>query len=219
MSFLFAEAKAPAKTLAYKLVKNPSESRQMTSVVKQLPASVVMRHTFRFQASSGVTLIPCTVGDVFGIIGNIGTVTNSSVVGIASSIRVNAVKVYSSGQGGAVVNGEIAWSSSADVNTEDLTLTNATIPYDRPSVVRSEPPVGSLASFWWNSSSTSTTNLFGVSAAIGSIIDVDVSWTLVNTLPSYTTSVATAVVGTFYYLALDGPASNKLTPVGVPTTH
>jgi hypothetical protein len=31
--------------------------------------------------------------------------------------------------------------------------------------------------------------------------------------------VATAVVGTVYYLSLDGPTTNRYVAIGVPTTH
>ncbi len=51
------------------------------------------------------------------------------------------------------------------------------------------------------------------------MIDVDIDFTLAaNFTPQAFTGFTTVVLGTFYYLALDGRASNKLVPVGLPTT-
>jgi urea transporter len=57
-----------------------------------------------------------------------------------------------------------------------------------------------------------------LSVVEGAVIDLAVDFTLSGQFEAFTQVVATAVVGTVYYLALDGPSSNTLVPVGVPTT-
>jgi hypothetical protein len=52
----------------------------------------------------------------------------------------------------------------------------------------------------------------------GSIIDVSISWTLANNIGATSiTGITTAVLGSVYYLGLDGTSGNVV-PVGVPTT-
>jgi len=84
--------------------------------------------------------------------------------------------------------------------------------------VRPDPK--SLASDWISNGVTSSSVLFYVTAPGGAIIDVHTSFTLVNALNNMTVSVATATpLGAVYYLALDGPANNKIQPFGLPSTH
>jgi len=81
-----------------------------------------------------------------------------------------------------------------------------------------KPPAKSLASFWLGDVD-SATQVFALSTSPGSIVDVSLSFRLCNVYSSASVAVATAVIGTVYYLALDGPSSNTYVPVGIPTTH
>ncbi len=53
----------------------------------------------------------------------------------------------------------------------------------------------------------------------GSIIQVDATWQLHNNLTPVTIAPTATVIGTYFYPALDGVASNKLVPLGLPTSH
>jgi hypothetical protein len=194
--------------------------RASRAVVLPREAGIRVNHVYRFDTTSGINASNITVGMIFGAIGTMGQVANSSVASFASSFRIKRLTIFESAQGVVTVGSEIFWASTTDVNTADIVYTNSTIPYDRPSCVSSTPPPKSLASFWWNSSATTTTPLFGLTCAIGSIIDLDVEFTIANSLEGLAgISVATATVGNVYYLALNGPATNTAIPVGLPTTH
>jgi len=201
--------------------KNGKRGTQLArATIPPWEASITVRHRYRFLPTSGINATNITISSIFGAIGTIGQVANTSVASIASSFRIRRVTIYDSAQGTASVSSEIFWASATDVNSKDMVMSNSTIPYDRPSRVSSVPPRGTLSSFWWNSGATSTTPLFGITAAIGAIIEVDTEFTIANSIEGLAgIAVATATVGNIYYLALDGPASNKAVPVGVPTTH
>jgi len=227
-----SEVKHPAK-LANTLYKVVSSPKKLTkgkarrnrgrdvipmAVLRSIPASIQIRHRFRFIATAGETM-SITLQNLFGALGGIGTISNSTVTLFASSFRLRRLTIAESAQNVATVSSEILWYSAADVNSPDKVNMNSTIPYDRPSVVSETPPAKSLASFWWNTSATLSTILFSLTVSIGSIIEADMEFTLPNNAPSFgLTGFTTVAVGTVYYLALDGRASNKLIPVGLPTT-
>jgi hypothetical protein len=75
----------------------------------------------------------------------------------------------------------------------------------------------SLASFDWNSTSSSTV-LFTMKCAVGSIVDVELAGYMSSAIAAGAWSPATAVVGSIYYSPLDG-ATNSYAAVGLPTTH
>lgn len=190
-----------------------------SAVIRQLPASICTSHKFRFVCTAGET-ISITVADIFGTIGGIGTINNSTITLFASSFKLRRVSIIESAQSVTAVSSELLWYSAADVNSADKVYMNTTIPYDRPTVISQAPPRGSLASFWWNTSSVLSTVLFTISCSIGSTIETYLDFTFLNNAPSTgIAGVATVVVGNTYYLALDGFASNKLIPVGLPSTH
>jgi hypothetical protein len=199
-------------------VRARRSNNRPTSVVPALETSISVHHRYRYECTTG-EVIGITIGSIFGAIGGIGSVVNTSIASFASSFRVRRVTVYESAQSVSTVNSAIYWASTADVNSPDKYDMNSTIPYDRPSRATSAPPDKSLASFWWNGSSTLTTVLFSLQAAVGSIVDFEVDYTLPNIANNVTIAVATAVVGLASYLPLDGPATNKLSAIGLPTTH
>jgi len=201
--------------------KNGKRGTQLArAVIPPWEASITVRHRYRFDLTSGINATNITVGMIFGVIGTIGQVANTSVASIASSFRIRRVTIYESSQGVVTVSSEIFWASAVDVNSKDMVMSNSTIPYDRPTRVSSVPPRGTLSSFWWNSGATSTTSLFGITASIGSIVEVDLDFTIANALEGLAgIAVSTATVGNIYYLALNGPSVNTAIPVGLPTTH
>jgi hypothetical protein len=76
------------------------------------------------------------------------------------------------------------------------------------------PDPKSVASFWSNAG-----QLMVIQTTIGSIVDLSVDWTLDAFISPDTLSIATGVLGSAYFLALDGPSGNTYTPIGLPTTH
>jgi len=206
------------KNIGVKPRKGAPKQGASGAVVPMIETSVMTRHKYRFVSTAGVGAASITVGTIFGAIGTVGTVANSTVTTICSSFRIRKVDIYESAQSVATVSSELLWASPVSVNSSDVAWSNATIPYDRPSRISAAPPKGTLASFWWNSSATSTTPLFSLTCAIGSIVDVEIEATLSNALTGVTISVSTAVLGALYFLYLDGNTSHKLAPVGLPAT-
>jgi len=197
--------------------KGRSRSRAV-GVVPQLETSIVCSHKFRFECTTGES-VNVSLLNLFGILGNICTVANTTLVGWAGSLRLRKVEIYESAQSVSTVNSVINWYTNSNANLADKLTLNSTIPYDLPSKNVSIPPKNTLASFWWNTSSSSSLALFGLQTAVGSIVDVTIDFTLGNQAGGYMQIVSTANLAGDYYLALDGPASNKLVPLGLPTTH
>jgi hypothetical protein len=241
MSFLFSDSKPVAMAIVAAAATTPGErktsvgldsvslkschlKRGVTTVrvikdwaqVKSFNASITGRHSLRFVATAGVSSDLVTVPKLLAAMGGICTITNSQLVSWASSIRVRRVTIFESAQGVATVSSEVLWANATDVNSKDETISASTVPYDRPSMLSSQPPKSSLASFWWNSSAT--TPLFALTCSIGSVIQVDVEFTLSNALTGATAAIATGSQGSPYFMYLDGPSTHVLLPVGVPTT-
>jgi hypothetical protein len=65
----------------------------------------------------------------------------------------------------------------------------------------------------------SSTPVFTISCQVGGVIYLTLQLCLQNSLTGVGASVSTAALGSGYYLALDGPTSNRIQPIGLPTTH
>jgi hypothetical protein len=117
---------------------------------------------------------------------------------------------------GSTATCSVNWFSSnqsPNIEHSDTSVSSAF-----PAHLKSTPPPMSLASFW--ASVISGANLFTLVCPTGTIIDLVVDAILKDDeASSDTINVATAVIGTMYYLSLDGPASNLLVPVSLVTTH
>jgi hypothetical protein len=90
------------------------------------------------------------------------------------------------------------------------------ITVDRP--VRAKPPPKSYLSMWQISGQNSTDPLFQITAATGSILEVRGVYTLSSDYLPPNITIATGTLGAVLYLALDGPSSNKIQPLGLPTS-
>lgn len=80
--------------------------------------------------------------------------------------------------------------------------------------VKFVPGPGSLASFW----QIAPANYFDVTAPVGSITDVHVTFCVSNEFQVALATIVSGSLGNVYYLALDGPASNLYVPEGLFTT-
>jgi hypothetical protein len=185
----------------------------------QLDATPAFRHVYRFQNSSS-TPSAVTVLDLFGAAGTIGTVTNSTVTAWTSSLKLKKVVVWPSIiSSSAPVPTELTWGIGESGQVPDSAVIDS-LPEGITSTKAMSfvPPQNSLASFWISEADSSAA-LFTITTSPGSIVDVHLSVRLSNVFPGSAVTVATAVVGTVYYLALDGPTTNRYVAIGVPTTH
>jgi hypothetical protein len=172
---------------------------------------IVKEKTFRFQAAANATNI-IQYGNLLGALGVIGT-TITQVACIASSVRLHRITIYPS------LSAEcwVEWALSGGYTRDEIK--NASVPTGM-STGRSltfRPPSKSLLSDWVNES-VPTLGLCSIFTPTGCIVDVTVSYTQCASMPPLLITVASAAVGSVYYLALDGPTLHKLPPSALPTT-
>lgn len=207
-------------------VKEWMKGKQRSGGKAQIPRiqlSPLCHHVFRFFSNAGSTKA-ITYGMVFGAIGGIGVVTNSSLRCWAGSFKVNRVIFYTpaggaaSGSNGA--NVYVAWHCDATNQGPDFVWDQTTPGGITESfTVVSRPPSKSTAGFWINSASQYlATDLFTMSISQGTILDLDVSFTLADNLQGPARTVSTAAIGNQYYLPLDHGNGDDLQPIGLPTT-
>jgi hypothetical protein len=204
----------------------PSPMRSMgvalASAVKLPPvleATPRLSHVYRFAASANSSLT-ITMANLLGAFGGVCTVANSKVQPWASSFRIRSLTIwpaYAASGNYTFVDWVSAGSSgyvpdtASMINIPDgITVTTA---------LRFKPPRGSLAGHWLNPVTISSSAVvFGCTVKIGSVLDLDVEYTLSNISEAGNITVTAGTLGLVYYLALDGPSSNKLVPQGLPTT-
>jgi len=171
----------------------------------------------RFVASTaGTNLAAVSCNDIFAALGGTCTTTNSVLTCWFSSFKISQVCVFL--PGGATAS--IIWASPTpgigpDTEPTTAILTNNTIPH----CIVSKPPSNSMSDRWVNSVETGTTLMFTISVPQGAVIDIQLAFTLSNNFTPQTTTIATGTLGSPYYLALDGPTTNNMRPVDLPTTH
>jgi len=196
-------------------MKSKSGSRESLPPPIDLTANVRRWQAYYTTASNALTSISAL--DVLGACGGICTVANSTVVPWASSVKIHSFMVWNPGSTSAATDAEAYWSTSASPFAKDSDVMRA-VPQGitATGALVFVPPPKVLASDWMTSSVGTFVNF---SCGAGSIIKIDVSYTLTNAIIPSSNTVATGTVGTAYYLALDGPATNRYIPVNLSTTH
>jgi hypothetical protein len=161
-----------------------------------------------------------TVADLAGACGGICSVVNSTVQPWASSIRLKQVTMFPASVSGSADVDNIVWSNGLTSFVKDE-VKDTTIPtgITVPQRLTFRPPGKSLLADWIATNGGSGA-LFVITANTGTVVDVAIDYTLTAGLAEPPTIHLTAVVlGAVVYLALDGAASNNITPVGLPTAH
>jgi hypothetical protein len=196
-----------------------SRSRSMgsASLPPQIDNTLVVRSRIRYVAGAD-SLVSVSAQDLAGALGGVCTVTNSVFKPWASSFRIRKIVAWPSQSTTLLNAAAISWNSgiaganrdserSADI-PEGITITEK---------VDFKPPPKSLASDWF-AASVGTTNIFTMTCNEGSILDLHVDFTLSNQFSAGTSTIATGVLGSIYYLPLDGASSHQYFPVHLPTT-
>jgi len=187
-----------------------------------LEATPRLSHVYRYVVSATTSPV-ITVANILGACGGICTVANSKVQPWASSFRIKSVTVFpcAGSFSGAGVYTFLDWVSAGSSGYVPDTAKMLNIPdgLTVSSPLRFRPPRGSLAGNWINPVTISTSaGLFGGTFKVGSVVDFSVEFTLSNVSEAGNITVTTGTLGNVYYLALDGPSSNKFVPAGLPTT-
>jgi len=204
----------PKSTISHRTHIRARGKLTLTSLPPEIRTSRQVNAVLRFQNTSA-SLVGVSSGQLAAACGGIAT-GSTTVTTWASSIKLHTVHVWPA-SGGFV---SLFWTRGTGEFVPD-DMKDATIPtgVTSTSMSRFSPPSLSLAGFWHNVDQVST-GLFSISSTVGSVIDVHVTYTLTNQLPTMgNVTVTSASVGLPYYLALDGPTSNVYVPVAVPTTH
>jgi len=170
-----------------------------------------LTRTYRF-INTSASLQSATVASIIGSLGVFGTVVNSTAVGIASSFKINHLKIWPPAGGSAAVEWASTEGYTKDEIKDESIPTGITV--SRSMIFR--PPKLSLASFWTNDTLTSSNAIFKLLCTVGSIVDFNVSFTFVGAFGSIGIPVLSAAVGNMYYLALD--TAHTYVPVNLPTT-
>jgi len=190
---------------------------EQPSLPPSFNATPTVHQRFRFRASGAASGVGVAATSIIGALGVIGTVTNSDVASWASSFKIRSVTIWPPQVAGSDL-AFLEWTAGSSTFTKDETKVMAIpdgITATGPVVFR--PPPKSLYSDWIAAGNAGF--LFTITCATGSIIDLDVDYTTSVALSNLIIPVATAVIGTVYYLALDGATTNKFVPVALPTTH
>ncbi len=213
------EPGAPVSLGAKSQMLRSTGSRVKASLPPPRNQVPTLRHVIQFTSTSGSIAI-VTAADLAGACGGMCTVSNSTFISWASSVRIHSVKVWPGGNSPLSTNttAELNWNASSANAFQKDELKVQVLPsgIQETNCVVFKPPAKSLASDWF--ATNQAQNVFSLQCSIGSVIELDISFTLTSTFAGPAVTVGTATLGAVYYLALDGPATNKFPPVALPTT-
>jgi len=196
----------------------PSTSSQMVSLPPQLNVTPTFRSTRIFTATGAAT-VACTGSEIGCALGTICHNTNVAVASFCSSFRIISISAW--------VAPSLSFDSFASItfpnalgNARDEEVVSATptgLSVSRKLVFK--PPAMSLAADWISCTAYGSSTCIVVNCSAGTILYLDIECTFANTITNVTKGIASGVAGNVYYLALDGPTTNNLVPLGLPTTH
>lgn len=214
-----AECKGEARSVSASYTK-VAPTRLPLSLPPVMNMSQVVRGRFRFTSLSN-TLVSVSIADILGACGGTCSVTNSTFRPWASSFRIKEIRMYPGVNPGVGVSyNSVAWNSGISGVAQDQERVD-----DLPSgitvshALSFKPPAKSLASDWISCLATTTTNLFAMQSQNGTIVDFHVDYTLSNQFQAGSITISTGVLGSIYYLPLDGAASAEYPNTHLPSTH
>lgn len=216
-----ADSKESADKAASVALSRGGGSRLAGKEVKGPPPAIDVDMTFRrriyFKVTTDATNVTVTPATIAGSLGTVCYVANSTVAAVCSMIRVRSVTVWPPSLTGSVPYPELYWLANATNQTKEVDLIKPLpVGWTAGGGMRFVPPNNTLLPMWFKASVTN--GLFALTANAGSIILLDVEAQQSNVFAGPTATVATATLGAQYFLALDGPSSNKFVPLGLATT-
>jgi len=190
---------------------------QQTAVIYRPPSfkpNIVVRHKYRFtNTTSGATNV--TNRNILGAMGGMCTVTNTTLITFFNCFRLNYVEIWGPTPSvGATSSVSVNWIGS--INAPALQIADSTNSTSVPAHVRAIPPPQSSASFW-QEPVTQSVSFFNLNCAVGSIVEIGVEGILGDETATLGVTIGTGVLGTIYYLALDGN-TNTYKPLNMSTT-
>jgi len=201
-----------AKMTESKMLGKPSKGLSLPPMIDLTP--VVKRHVFRYvSASGGVATV--TYNSVIGACGGICTATNSIIRPWASSFKLHRVTIWPGVSTTGVETCNLEWASAS--NYEKDAFKDRTVPQGvtSSSALSFVPPKESSAAFWNTGGSNA---LCFITTSPGSVVDVELTFTISASQSNPTQTIATGVLSQPYYLYLDGSTAHTLKPSALQST-
>jgi hypothetical protein len=167
------------------------------------------KHTFRFLSLSS-NLGTVTVGTLLAALGTVGT-TVIQTTNWNASVKLHSIKVWPPAGSSAFVE----WVTTGGYAKDEIKDSSLPSGVTVTKSLTFSPPRSSFAALW---QANVGNTLFKMFAPTGSIIDVHVSYCPVGSFAPNNNVVASASLGSIYYLYLDGSATKYYQPVALPTT-
>jgi len=189
------------------------------SELKQPPqtqASVAVRHTYAFSVPATATE-GITVGTLLCAAGSMSTlVAGTTCVSVFSSVRVRKVSIWTPAPAvpATAPSPLVSWASAGGHDCDDEKITSS-VGSAGASAFVAVPPKGSFSDLWWDSSAAASV-VFTLTAAIGSVIHVDLELRMQNDLAGVSQATGAGTPGNMYYLPLDG-TTTKFQAIGLPS--
>lgn len=204
----------PAKRRAGK-----NRARNGLRNIPQMRSNILYHHTFRFTSTNAAATAITSKGLLFAA-GAVGTVLNTTVSSFHSSVKLHNIKVWTPPPSqGATATCSVEFymgGSSSFSNTREYSDTSVSTAV--PAFLNCSPPRDSLASFW-NLPAAADSQLFILTAPVGSVIDVSLSMVINDDEgTTQTRAVSTALLGSVYFLSLDNSTGHIYPPVSLTTT-
>jgi hypothetical protein len=182
----------------------------------QMRSNLQKVHKFRFVATTAFSGT-ITSKQMLAASGVVGSVVNTTAILKNYSVRIKEIEMWTPpASQGAAATCAIEWLGSGDNYSPSIEISDTSVSVTKPAHIRSRPPVNSGAHLWANGGTTKT--FCNLVCPGGTIIDLSLALVENDGEGPITTTVATAVVGASYYLALDHTVSDLLVPVSLTTT-
>jgi len=209
--------KSQFRTFKVKGVSRRPQSRQSRGVAlhpPQLKTAVQCRHTFRFKATSALSAVQIQAHFINDLIQMAATTTTAYT--LIESFKIRSVKLWGPMASDLVpVTVSLEWADAvAQLDTNRALISDTSMGSSRCAFINAKPPKSSTASLWQGDS---TNPSFILNGPINTVVDLDLTFTLVNNQNGddnpVAITVAGATVGQVYFGRLDGPTTGLLTPV------
>lgn len=196
---------------------SPKTSRNEGNTPKQIRSNIELYHRYRFISSNGAAT-GVSANSLLCAAGSFTKTLNTTVVSMFQAVKINRIEILTPpATQGATATCSIEWFGLA--NSPNREYSDTTLSVTTPAKVSCPPPPQSVANFWQLNSGTTICTL---TAPTGSIIDVWLKLVMYDDdnagFNQASSAVATAALGSVYYLSLDSNGTHYYTPVSLTTT-
>lgn len=181
---------------------------------QQLKTAVSCRHTFRFKASSALSAVQIQAHFINDLLQVAATTTTSYTV--IDTFRIRKVEMWGPMASDLVpVTVSLEWVDAVtQLDTNRALISDTSMGSNSVAHIIAIPPNKTTSSFWQGDS---TNPSFILNGPVNTVVDLEISFTIINNLNGddnpVAITVAGATVGQVYMGRLDGPTTGLLTPI------